>query len=133
MLQRLICCVKTLQPILIMHIPTASYPYHHHTEPLPHPQVTPLTYHHKHFYDPVVFLALNLLAASISLAIIAHCIKTMRAEIARITESVTAEKREVAHRRLEDSYLSGVADEQNDFASYPENVAPNAAVEMDQG
>ena len=92
-LQRFFNGTNTTERILVMHIPTSSYPYHHHTEPVPHPQVTPLVYHHRNVYEPVVFLALTILAATISLVIIAHCIKTMRAEIARIAESVTAEKR----------------------------------------
>lgn len=116
-----------------MHIPTASYPYPEHTKPLHHPQVTPLTYHHKHLYDPVIFLALTILATTISLVIIAHCIKTMRAEIVRIAESVLAEKQALGHFRAPESYLSNAADERNDRECCSENVPPVAAFEIEQG
>lgn len=116
-----------------MHIPTASYSYHQHTKPLHHPQVTPLTYHHKHVYDPVIFLALTILATTVSLVIIAHCIKTMRAEIARIAESVLAEKQASGHCRAQESYLSHAAIEHNGFGSCSEKVPRNAELEMEQG
>lgn len=116
-----------------MHIPAAAYPYHQHTKPVTPPQVTPLTYHHKHVYDPVIFLALTLLATTISLVIIAHCIKTMRAEIARIAESVLAEKQALRHLRAQESDTSNSADQRNGRESYSENVPPDAACEMEQG
>ena len=116
-----------------MHLPATSSTHQRHTEPLRHPRVTPLSYHHRHVYDPVILIALTILAATVSFAIIAHCIRTMRAEVIRIAESVMVEKQALELRRIDESYLSGTASERNDFEGGLDNGELGSASKVGRG